>query len=35
MVLLAGGIATAALLLPSEGGYELIPDHDREDWEDS
>ena len=25
MVLLAGGISAAALLLPSEGGYELIP----------
>lgn len=28
MILLAGGIASAALLLPAEGGYELIPDHD-------
>ena len=25
-VLLAGGISASALLLPSEGGYELIPD---------
>ena len=25
MVVLAGGITAAALLLPSEGGYELIP----------
>ncbi len=33
MVLLAGGIAAAALLLPSEEGYELIPNHDREEWE--
>ena len=25
MVLLAAGIVAAALLMPSEGGYELIP----------
>lgn len=29
MILLAGGIASAALLLPAEGGYELIPDNER------
>ncbi|KAL8932801.1 MAG: hypothetical protein Q9216_006666, partial [Gyalolechia sp. 2 TL-2023] len=30
-IVLAGGIAATALLLPSEGGYELIPDTERED----
>ena len=29
MILLAVGIASAALLLPAEGGYELIPDNDQ------
>ncbi len=33
MVLLAGAITSAALLLPAEGGYELIPDHYDEDSE--
>lgn len=28
MVLVGAGIAAASLLLPSEGGYELIPDHE-------
>ncbi|MCJ1357012.1 MAG: hypothetical protein MMC33_007008 [Icmadophila ericetorum] len=31
MVLVGAGITTAALLLPSEGGYELIPDHPNEE----
>ncbi|KAL8707226.1 MAG: hypothetical protein Q9220_007720 [cf. Caloplaca sp. 1 TL-2023] len=30
-IVLAGGIAATALLLPSEGGYELIPDTEREE----
>ncbi|KAL8645697.1 MAG: hypothetical protein Q9210_006565, partial [Variospora velana] len=30
-LLLAAGITAAALILPSEGGYELIPDAERED----
>ncbi|KAL8993395.1 MAG: hypothetical protein Q9188_007340, partial [Gyalolechia gomerana] len=30
-IIMAGGIAATALLLPSEGGYELIPDTERED----
>ncbi|KAL9046083.1 MAG: hypothetical protein Q9214_000993 [Letrouitia sp. 1 TL-2023] len=30
MILLAGGISSAAILLPSEGGYELIPDTEGE-----
>ncbi|KAL8717941.1 MAG: hypothetical protein Q9225_004874 [Loekoesia sp. 1 TL-2023] len=29
-IVLAGGITATALLLPSEGGYELIPDTERE-----
>lgn len=29
MILLACGISSAALLLPAEGGYELIPDSER------
>lgn len=29
MLVLAGIISAAAILLPSEGGYELIPDHER------
>ena len=29
MVLLAGLISSAAVFLPQEGGYELIPDQDR------
>lgn len=29
MIVLAVGIASAALLLPAEGGYELIPDNDQ------
>ncbi|KAI4186341.1 MAG: hypothetical protein LQ346_005705 [Caloplaca aetnensis] len=32
-LLLAAGIAATALLLPSEGGYELIPDTEREEEE--
>ena len=35
MVLLAGTIASCALLLPPEGGYELIPNHERDEWEES
>ncbi|KAL9034370.1 MAG: hypothetical protein Q9180_005446 [Flavoplaca navasiana] len=31
LVFLAGGIAASAFLLPSEGGYELIPDTEREE----
>ncbi|KAL9021587.1 MAG: hypothetical protein Q9185_001235 [Variospora sp. 1 TL-2023] len=30
-MLLAAGITAAAVILPSEGGYELIPDAERED----
>jgi len=29
MVLLGGGIIATALILPTEGGYELLP---RDDW---
>ena len=35
MVILAGTLAASALLLPSEGGYELIPSHEHEEWEES
>ncbi len=31
LVILAGGIVASAFLLPSEGGYELIPDAEREE----
>ena len=31
MIILAGGIIATAVLLPSEGGYELIPDIPREE----
>ncbi|KAL8801010.1 MAG: hypothetical protein Q9182_004754 [Xanthomendoza sp. 2 TL-2023] len=31
LLALAGGIAATAFLLPSEGGYELIPDTEREE----
>ncbi|KAL8918880.1 MAG: hypothetical protein Q9172_005238 [Xanthocarpia lactea] len=31
LVILAGGIVASAFLLPSEGGYELIPDTEREE----
>lgn len=31
LVVLASGIAASAFLLPSEGGYELIPDTGREE----
>ena len=30
-ILLAGGLSAAAVLLPSEGGYELIPNYDHEE----
>ncbi|KAL8985481.1 MAG: hypothetical protein Q9177_004418 [Variospora cf. flavescens] len=30
-MLLAAGITAAAIILPPEGGYELIPDAERED----
>ena len=35
MFLIVGGITAAAMLLPSEGGYELIPgdDYNRQDEE--
>lgn len=29
MILTAAGLVAAVLVLPEEGGYELIPDHDR------
>ncbi len=35
MVILAGTTAACALWLPSEGGYELIPNREREEWEES
>ena len=30
-LLLAGGLSAAAVMLPSEGGYELIPNRDEEE----
>ena len=34
-MLLAGAIAAAEILLPSEDGYELVPNYEQEEWEES